>query len=73
MTQLEITRSAVRKPQGRRRNLPFLDQTREIDYKDSFYPVSLLNVAKLFLRISAVSAKKQHELSTVSSVHVIWR
>jgi small subunit ribosomal protein S18 len=65
MTKLEITRSAVRRPQGRRRkSCPFSGPNApQIDYKD----VKLLTSERGKIvpsRISAVSAKKQRELST---------
>ena len=68
MTQLEITRPAVRKPHGRRRkSCPFASPNApKIDYKDekllSRYTSERGKIAPS--RISGVSAKKQRELST---------
>ena len=66
MTQLRITKEAVRKPfQKKRKSCPFSGSKSKIDYKD----VKILNKfvserGKIIpSRISAVSAKKQRELS----------
>ena len=66
MTQLKITKEAVRKPfQKKRKSCPFSGSKSKIDYKD----VKILNKfvserGKIIpSRISAVSAKKQRELS----------
>ena len=66
MTQLKITKEAVRKPfQKKRKSCPFSGSKSKIDYKD----VKILNKfvserGKIIpYRISAVSAKKQRELS----------
>ena len=66
MTQLKITKEAVRKPfQKKRKSCPFSGSKSKIDYKD----IKTLNKfvserGKIIpARISAVSAKKQRELS----------
>ena len=66
MTQLKITKEAVRKPfQKKRKSCPFSGSKYKIDYKD----IKTLNKfvserGKIIpSRISAVSAKKQRELS----------
>ena len=66
MTQLKITKEATRKPyQKKRKSCPFSSSDKIIDYKD----VKTLNKfvserGKIIpSRISAVSAKKQRELS----------
>ena len=66
MTQLKITKEAVRKPfQKKRKSCPFSGSKSKIDYKD----VKILNKfvserGKIIpSRISAVSAKKQRELA----------
>jgi small subunit ribosomal protein S18 len=68
MTKLEITRSAVRRPQGRRRkSCPFSGPNApRIDYKDVKLLTRFTSERGKIVpsRISAVSAKKQRELST---------
>ena len=76
MTQLQITRSAVRKPQGRRRkSCPFSGPNApKIDYKD----------VKLLTRFTSERGKSFHlaflsrqrnnvNYQPLSSVRVIWR
>ena len=66
MTQLEITREAVRRPQGRRRkSCPFSGPNApKIDYKDTKLLARYTSERGKIVpsRISAVSAKKQREL-----------
>jgi len=68
MTQLQITRSAVRRLQGRRRkSCPFSGPNApKIDYKDVKLLTRFTSERGKIVpsRISAVSAKKQRELST---------
>ena len=68
MTQLEIKREAVRKPLNRRRKAcPFSGpNTPTIDYKDTKLLLRFTSERGKIVpsRISAVSAKKQRELST---------
>ena len=68
MTQIEITREAVRRPQNRRRkSCPFSGPNApKIDYKDVKLLTRFTSERGKIVpsRISAVSAKKQRELST---------
>ena len=68
MTQLQITRSAVRRPQGRRRKSCPLSgpNAPKIDYKDVKLLTRFTSERGKIVpsRISAVSAKRQRELST---------
>lgn len=67
MTKLEITREAVRKPQGRRRkSCPFSGpHAQKINYKDVKLLTRFTSERGKIVpsRISAVSAKKQRELA----------
>jgi small subunit ribosomal protein S18 len=67
MTQLKITKEAVRRPfQKKRKSCPFSDpNTPEIDYKDLKVLTRYVSERGKIIpsRISAVSAKKQRELS----------
>ena len=67
MTQLNITRKALRKPnQKRRKSCPFAaPNTPEIDYKDLKVLTRYVSERGKIIpsRISAVSAKRQRELS----------
>ena len=67
MTQLEITRSAVRRPYSRRRkSCPFSGPNApKIDYKDTKLLGRFTSERGKIVpsRISAVSAKKQRELA----------
>ncbi|MBL6623013.1 MAG: 30S ribosomal protein S18 [Alphaproteobacteria bacterium] len=67
MAQLEITRAAVRRPHGRRRkSCPFSGPNApKIDYKDVKLLTRFTSERGKIVpsRISAVSAKKQRELS----------
>ena len=67
MTQLEITRSAVRRPYGRRhKSCPFSGPNApKIDYKDTKLLGRFTSERGKIVpsRISAVSAKKQRELA----------
>ena len=67
MTQLEIKREAVRRPFGRRRkSCPFSGPNAQvIDYKDTKLLSRFLSERGKIVpsRITAVSAKKQRELS----------
>ena len=67
MTQLEITRSAVRRPQGRRlKSCPFSGPNApKIDYKDVKLLTRFTSERGKIVpsRITAVSAKKQRELA----------
>ena len=67
MTQLEITREAIRRPQNRRRkSCPFSGPNApKIDYKDVKLLARFVSERGKIVpsRISAVSAKKQRELS----------
>ena len=67
MTQLKITRQAVRKPyQKRRKSCPFSGpESKIIDYKDVKTLSKFVSERGKIIpsRISAVSAKKQRELS----------
>ncbi len=67
MTQLKITRQSVRKPyQKRRKSCPFSGpESKIIDYKDVKTLSKFVSERGKIIpsRISAVSAKKQRELS----------
>ena len=67
MTQLNITREAIRKPnQKRRKSCPFSGpESKIIDYKDVKTLSKFVSERGKIIpsRISAVSAKKQRELS----------
>ena len=77
MTKLEITRSAVRRPQGRRRkSCPFSGPNApRIDYKDTKLLTRFTSERGKIVpsRISAVSQKNNANYQPPSSVHVIWR
>jgi len=78
MTKLEITRSAVRRPQGRRRkSCPFSGPNApKIDYKDTKLLTRFTSERGKIVpsRISAVSAKKNNVNSQrPSSVRAILR
>ena len=68
MTQLKITRKALRKPyQKRRKSCPFSGpESKIIDYKDIKTLSRYVSERGKIIpsRISAVSSKKQRELST---------
>ena len=66
MTQLRITKEAVRKPfQKKRKSCPFSGSKGKIDYKDIKTLSKFISERGKIIpsRISAVSAKKQRELS----------
>ena len=66
MTQLIITKEAVRKPfQKKRKSCPFSGSKSKIDYKDIKTLTKYVSERGKIIpsRISAVSAKKQRELS----------
>ena len=66
MTQLKITKEAVRKPfQKKRKSCPFSGTKTKIDYKDIKTLSKFVSERGKIMpsRISAVSAKKQRELS----------
>ena len=66
MTQLRITKEAVRKPfQKKRKSCPFSGSKSKIDYKDIKTLSKFISERGKIIpsRISAVSAKKQRELS----------
>ena len=66
MTQLRITKEAVRKPfQKKRKSCPFSSSKNKIDYKDIKTLTKFVSERGKIIpsRISAVSAKKQRELS----------
>ena len=66
MTQLRITKEAVRKPfQKKRKSCPFSGSKSKIDYKDIKTLTKFVSERGKIIpsRISAVSAKKQRELS----------
>ena len=66
MTQLRITKEAVRKPfQKKRKSCPFNGSKNKIDYKDIKTLTKCVSERGKIIpsRISAVSAKKQRELS----------
>ena len=66
MTQLRITKEAVRKPfQKKRKSCPFTGSKTKIDYKDVKTLSKFVSERGKIIpsRISAVSAKKQRELS----------
>ena len=66
MTQLRITKEAVRKPfQKKRKSCPFSGSKSKIDYKDIKTLTKYVSERGKIIpsRISAVSAKKQRELS----------
>ncbi len=66
MTQLRITKEAVRKPfQKKRKSCPFSGSNTKIDYKDIKTLSKFVSERGKIIpsRISAVSAKKQRELS----------
>ncbi len=66
MTQLRITKEAVRKPfQKKRKSCPFSGSKSKIDYKDIKTLTKFISERGKIIpsRISAVSAKKQRELS----------
>ena len=66
MTQLKITKEAVRKPfQKKRKSCPFSGSKSKIDYKDLKILTKFVSERGKIIpsRISAVSAKKQRELS----------
>ncbi len=66
MTQLKITKEAVRKPfQKKRKSCPFSGSKTKIDYKDVKTLTRFVSERGKIIpsRISAVSAKKQRELS----------
>ena len=66
MTQLKITKEAVRKPfQKKRKSCPFSGSKSKIDYKDIKTLSKYVSERGKIIpsRISAVSAKKQRELS----------
>ena len=67
MTQLRITKEAVRRPfQKKRKSCPFSGSKSKIDYKDVKTLTKFVSERGKIIpsRISAVSAKKQRELST---------
>ena len=67
MTQLKITKESVRKPfQKKRKSCPFSGSKSKIDYKDIKTLTRFISERGKIIpsRISAVSAKKQRELST---------
>ena len=66
MTQLRITKEAVRRPfQKKRKTCPFSGSKSKIDYKDIKTLTKFVSERGKIIpsRISAVSAKKQRELS----------
>ena len=66
MTQLRITKEAVWKPfQKKRKSCPFSGSKSKIDYKDIKTLTKFVSERGKIIpsRISAVSAKKQRELS----------
>ena len=66
MTQLKITKEAVRRPfQKKRKSCPFSGSKSKIDYKDIKTLAKFVSERGKIIpsRISAVSAKKQRELS----------
>jgi len=66
MTQLKITKEAVRKPfQKKRKSCPFSGSKTKIDYKDIKTLTKFVSERGKIIpsRISSVSAKKQRELS----------
>tara|TARA_B100000242_G_C42999390_1_gene464269 strand:+ start:199 stop:450 length:252 start_codon:yes stop_codon:yes gene_type:complete len=66
MTQLKITKEAVRRPfQKKRKSCPFAGSKNKIDYKDVKTLSKFISERGKIIpsRISAVSAKKQRELS----------
>ena len=66
MTQLKITKEAVRRPfQKKRKSCPFSGSKTKIDYKDIKTLTKFVSERGKIIpsRISAVSAKKQRELS----------
>ena len=66
MTQLKITKEAVRKPfQKKRKSCPFSGLKDKIDYKDVKTLTKFVSERGKIIpsRISAVSSKKQRELS----------
>ena len=66
MTQLKITKEAVRRPfQKKRKSCPFSGSKSKIDYKDIKTLTRFVSERGKIIpsRISAVSAKKQRELS----------
>ena len=66
MTQLRITKEAVRKPfQKKRKSCPFSGSKAKIDYKDIKTLTKFVSERGKIIpsRISSVSAKKQRELS----------
>ena len=66
MTQLRITKEAVRRPfQKKRKSCPFSGSKIKIDYKDIKTLTKFVSERGKIIpsRISAVSAKKQRELS----------
>ena len=66
MTQLRITKEAVRKPfQKKRKSCPFSGSKSKIDYKDLKTLNRFVSERGKIIpsRISAVSAKKQRELA----------
>ena len=66
MTQLRITKESVRKPfQKKRKSCPFSGSKSKIDYKDIKTLTKFVSERGKIIpsRISAVSAKKQRELS----------
>ena len=67
MTQLKITKESVRKPfKKKRKSCPFSGSKSKIDYKDIKTLTRFISERGKIIpsRISAVSAKKQRELST---------
>ena len=66
MTQLRITKESVRRPfQKKRKSCPFSGSKSKIDYKDIKTLTKFVSERGKIIpsRISAVSAKKQRELS----------
>ena len=66
MTQLRITKEAARRPfQKKRKSCPFSGSKSKIDYKDIKTLTKFVSERGKIIpsRISAVSAKKQRELS----------
>ena len=66
MTQLKITKEAVRRPfQKKRKSCPFSGSKSKIDYKDIKTLTKFVSERGKIIpsRISSVSAKKQRELS----------
>ena len=66
MTQLRITKEAVRRPfQKKRKSCPFSGSKSKIDYKDIKTLTKFISERGKIIpsRISAVSAKRQRELS----------